>query len=448
MTAAARPARRPTDRGAVVGDALREQRDDVHGRQAASGVVARDRRRRAARRPGPRAMRARIVVAGARSSVDRPAAACGATSAGTTPGPGPAGRVARATRRASPGPGQPARSGRAGRGRDRRARPRARRRPGDADSGTSSADRGHQHGLLGRAARRQPCCSTTFARRWTSTSGMSMRTGQTSKQAPHSDEAYGSEAVCASTGRPVDAAQLRREDRADRAGVGRAVGVAAGPLVDRADVEAGRAPDAAQRLPADRVGQRVGAAVVEQDEVERLRARRRASRRSTSRCRGSSARRSTSAAAAAGRPRGRCHVGTSFSMPMTVIRTSGRVRHIRPLPSDSTTMTVPVSATAKLAPEMATLARRNFSRRWSRAASASAAGSSVRSAGAGRPAAAISRGRSRGSRPVAVDRRHEDVGGQVVAELDDQLGEVGLPGGDALARRAPRSARSPGSPST
>ena len=78
-------------------------------------------------------------------------------------------------------------------------------------------------------------------------------------------------------------------------------------------------------------------------------------------------------------------------MPITVMRTSGRVRHIRPLPSDSTTMTVPVSATAKLAPLTATRARRNFSRRWSRAASARARGSSLRSAGAGRPAAAISR---------------------------------------------------------
>jgi hypothetical protein len=31
-----------------------------------------------------------------------------------------------------------------------------------------------------------------------------------------------------------------------------------------------------------------------------------------------------------------------------------------------------------------------------------------------------------------VDRRHEDVGGAVVAELDDQLGEVGLDRADAL----------------
>ena len=77
-------------------------------------------------------------------------------------------------------------------------------------------------------------------------------------------------------------------------------------------------------------------------------------------------------------------------MPMTVMRTSGRVRHIRPLPSDSTTTTEPVSATAKFAPETATRARRNFSRRWRRAASASSGGSSVRPAGAGRPTRPIS----------------------------------------------------------
>ena len=77
-------------------------------------------------------------------------------------------------------------------------------------------------------------------------------------------------------------------------------------------------------------------------------------------------------------------------MPRTVISTSGRVRHIRPLPSDSTTAIVPVSATAKFPPETATRARRNFSRRWRRAASASSAGSSPRSSGAGRPTLPIS----------------------------------------------------------
>ena len=69
--------------------------------------------------------------------------------------------------------------------------------------------------------------------------------------------------------------------------------------------------------------------------------------------------------------------GTTFSIPITVIRVSGRVRHIRPLPSDSTTASVPVSATAKLAPLIATLAERNFRRRCRRAAPASTAGSSV-----------------------------------------------------------------------
>jgi hypothetical protein len=34
--------------------------------------------------------------------------------------------------------------------------------------------------------------------------------------------------------------------------------------------------------------------------------------------------------------------------------------------------------------------------------------------------------------PAAVDRRHEDVRGPVVGELHDQLGEVGLLGGDAM----------------
>ena len=58
-----------------------------------------------------------------------------------------------------------------------------------------------------------------------------------------------------------------------------------------------------------------------------------------------------------------CQVGMSFSIPMSVIRTCGSVMHIRPFPSDSTTQTVPVSATAKFAPQMPTFAERNFSRR-------------------------------------------------------------------------------------
>ena len=47
--------------------------------------------------------------------------------------------------------------------------------------------------------------------------------------------------------------------------------MAAGALVDRADVEARGAADAAQRLPADLVGERAGAAVVEEHDVHLLR---------------------------------------------------------------------------------------------------------------------------------------------------------------------------------
>ena len=55
--------------------------------------------------------------------------------------------------------------------------------------------------------------------------------------------------------------------------------------------------------------------------------------------------------------------GSSFSIPITVIKVCGSVRHIRPLPSDSTTANVPVSAIPKLAPDTATRADRNFFRR-------------------------------------------------------------------------------------
>ncbi len=55
--------------------------------------------------------------------------------------------------------------------------------------------------------------------------------------------------------------------------------------------------------------------------------------------------------------------GTSFSIPRIVTSTGGSVVHMRPLPSDSTTQSVPVSATPKFAPLTAMLAWRNFSRR-------------------------------------------------------------------------------------
>ena len=65
-----------------------------------------------------------------------------------------------------------------------------------------------------------------------------------------------------------------------------------------------------------------------------------------------------------------CHEGSTFSIPISVTSTRGSVRHMRPLPSDSTTPIVPVSATPKFAPDTATGTDRNLERRCSRAASA------------------------------------------------------------------------------
>ena len=120
--------------------------------------------------------------------------------------------------------------------------------------------------------------------------------------------------------------------------------------------------------------------------------------------------------------------GITFSMPMTVIRVCGRVRHIRPLPSDSTTDSVPVSAMAKLAPLMPTRGGQEDLPQ-------------VQPGGLGQ------RGRVVGQRrvdvghlaqedlpdlrPVAVDGGHQEVRGPVVAELHDELGQVGLVRGDA-----------------
>ena len=114
-------------------------------------------------------------------------------------------------------------------------------------------------------------------------------------------------------------------------------------------------------------------------------------------------------------------------MPITVIRVCGSVRHIRPLPSDSTTPIVPVSATAKFAPLIATRADRNLRRRCSRAAPARTAGSSVRS----------------GSTPLISSRKIRRISerfrwiagtrmwlGLSCPSCTMQLGQVGLPRGD------------------
>src|ERR687894_732235 len=68
----------------------------------------------------------------------------------------------------------------------------------------------------------------------------------------------------------ADTHELGRQDGADGAWVDGVVRVAAGPLVDGADVQTRRAPDAVEGLAPDLVRQHVRPAVVEQDEVELL----------------------------------------------------------------------------------------------------------------------------------------------------------------------------------
>ena len=107
------------------------------------------------------------------------------------------------------------------------------------------------------------------------------------------------------------------------------------------------------------------------------------------------------------------------------------------MPSDSTTTSVPVSATAKLAPETANLGAQELlaqvqPRR--RGELGRLVGQVVGRGPTGRRHPAQEDLADLGA--VAVDRRHQDVAGQVVTELHDQLGEVGLPGRDALGLSA------------
>src|SRR5271155_1415610 len=66
--------------------------------------------------------------------------------------------------------------------------------------------------------------------------------------------------------------KLRGQDRADRSGVNRSVGVAAGLAVDRASVETRSAADALQRLFCLGVVEDCAASVVEQDDMDLARA--------------------------------------------------------------------------------------------------------------------------------------------------------------------------------
>ena len=92
-----------------------------------------------------------------------------------------------------------------------------------------------------------------------------MRTGHADWHAPHNEEA------CGRSGFAPTLSYKRRQDAADRAGIDAAVGVAADAPVHRAGVEARPAADALQAL-AERRRQHARPAVVQQHQVELLRA--------------------------------------------------------------------------------------------------------------------------------------------------------------------------------
>jgi hypothetical protein len=70
----------------------------------------------------------------------------------------------------------------------------------------------------------------------------------------------------------LDSGQLRRQDRADRARIDGPVRVPARALVYRAHIQARAATNAVQRVPAAGVGEHGSPSVVEQNQVEFLRA--------------------------------------------------------------------------------------------------------------------------------------------------------------------------------
>ena len=122
-------------------------------------------------------------------------------------------------------------------------------------------------------------------------------------------------------------------------------------------------------------------------------------------------------AGAAGARRGRATPRRPSRSPITVTSVSGSVVHIRPFPSDSTTPTVPVSATAKFAPETATRARQERVAEMARAAASSDSGSSVS--------------------PGSSERLAEELGDLRPA----RGGATGRAGGTGARPRAGRSAR-------
>ena len=138
------------------------------------------------------------------------------------------------------------------------------------------------------------------------------------------------------------------------------------------------------------------------------------------------------------RPRGRRQRGSTFSMPITVISVRGSVVHMRPLPSDSTTPIVPVSATAKFAPLIADRAREELLAQVPPRRLGERRRLVAQVLVPGRSCARTARGSRRGCGGSPAPGCATGVSS---AELDDQLGEVGL-----LARGCPAASSASLSP--
>ena len=125
-------------------------------------------------------------------------------------------------------------------------------------------------------------------------------------------------------------------------------------------------------------------------------------------------------------------------MPTSVISTRGSVRHIRPLPSDSTTQTdAGVGDREVRAAEADLHAQELLAQELPRRG-----GEVLRLGRRAPPAPCVRWNMLADLGAVAMQRRHDDVRRPVVAELDDQIGEIGLVRRDAGGLERRRSAAS------
>ena len=212
--------------------------------------------------------------------------------------------------------------------------------------------------------------------------------------------------------------------------------MAARARVDGADVEAGAAADAGERLAADLVGEHVRAAVVEQHDVEVLRPVAR---------RDAGPERRVRVHALAGR-RARQQLEEDLEI-------LGRRDQLLD-PDDGDQRLGQRRAEAAVALRLDDRDGAGLGDREVGAADRDARGQELRAQVRARRGGELLRVVREPGQPeraaeevadldaVLVDRRDEDVRRLLAGELDDQLGEVGLDDVDARAPRAPRSARS------